>query len=102
MHSLVLIIFLAAQSVSTSQISGTVKDQTGAVLPGAEVTVTQVETSAKRSGITDETGSYILPNLAIGPYRLEVSLPGFRNYVQTGIVLQVSSNPVIHAVLQVG
>src|SRR5436190_24113650 len=90
------------QAVSTSQITGTVKDQTGAVLAGAEVTATQTETSAKRTAVSDETGSYILTNLPIGPYRLEVSLPGFRTYVQTGIVLQVGSNPLIPVVLAVG
>src|SRR5436853_4849276 len=47
-------------------------------------------------------GSYALPNLSIGPYRLEASLPGFRLYAQTGIVLQVNSNPVVNIVLQVG
>ena len=52
--------------------------------------------------ITNETGSYILPNLAVGPYRLEAALPGFRTFVQTGIVLQVNSNPVINPVLEVG
>src|SRR5438874_8709401 len=87
---------------STAQVSGTVKDQTGAVLPGVEVTATQTDTGLKRSAITDETGSYILTNLPIGPYRLEAALPGFRTYVQTGIVLQVNSNPVINAVLGVG
>src|SRR5262245_21470951 len=87
---------------STAQISGSVKDQTGAVLPGAEVEMTQAETGFKRSAVTDETGSYILPNLPVGPYRLEAMLPGFRTYVQTGITLQVNSNPIINAVLQVG
>src|SRR5215468_3692896 len=90
------------QAVSTSQITGTVKDQTGAVLPGAEVTATQTDTSAKRTVVSDETGSFILTNLPIGPYRLEVSLPGFRAYVQTGIVLQVGSNPFIPVTLAVG
>src|SRR5689334_6383186 len=84
---------LQAQAFSTAQITGTVKDQTGAVLPGAEVTATQRDTEAKRTAVSDETGSYILTNLPIGPYRLEVSLPGFRTYVQNGIVLQVGSNP---------
>src|SRR5204862_4625682 len=91
-----------AQAVSTSQISGTVKDQTGAVLPGAEVTATQTDTGAKRTVLTDETGSYILASLPIGPYRLEVMLPGFRTYIQTGIILQVGSNPTIPVVLAVG
>src|SRR5712664_2372866 len=87
---------------STAQISGTAKDQSGAVLPGVELTATQTATGIARSVVTNETGSYVLPNLPIGPYRLEVSLPGFRTYVQTGIVLQVNSNPVINAVLEVG
>src|SRR5215471_10776336 len=87
---------------STAQISGTVKDQTGAVLPGVEVTMTQTDTGFKRNAVTDETGSYILPNLPIGPYRFEAALPGFRTYAQAGITLQVNSNPVINAVLQIG
>src|SRR5438552_1859555 len=87
---------------STAQVSGAVKDQTGAVLPGAEVTMTQTETGLKRTTVTDETGSYSLPSLPVGPYRLEASLPGFRLYAQTGIVLQVNSNPAINIVLQVG
>jgi hypothetical protein len=87
---------------ATAQISGAVRDQSGAVLPGAEVTATQIETGIARNTISNETGSYVLPNLATGPYKLEVSLPGFRTFVQTGIVLQVNSNPVINAILEVG
>jgi Carboxypeptidase regulatory-like domain len=91
-----------AQSVSVSQISGTVKDSTGAVLPGVEIKATQTETAVSRTTITDETGSYTLPNLTVGPYRFEASLVGFSTYIQTGIVLQVNSNPVINVVLQIG
>ena len=87
---------------ATAQISGTVKDQSAAVLPGVEVTATQTDTGISRSTVTNETGSYILPNLAVGPYRLEAGLPGFRTFVQTGIVLQVNSNPVINPVMEVG
>ena len=72
---------------ATAQISGTVRDQSGAVLPGAEVTATQTETGAARTTVTNETGSYALPNLPLGPYRLEAGLPGFRTSVQSGIVL---------------
>src|SRR5436853_5513635 len=77
---------------STAQINGTVKDQSGAVLPGVEVTVTQTDTGLKRNAVTDETGSYILQNLPIGSCRLEAALPGFKTYVQTGIVRQVDAN----------
>src|SRR6516225_10237719 len=86
----------------TAQISGTVKDQTGAVLPGVEVTVTQTGTGLMRNTVTDETGSYVLSNLPVGPYRLEATLPGFRSYAQTGIVLQVDSNPIVNPILEVG
>ncbi len=87
---------------NTAQVSGSVKDQTGAVLPGVEVTATQTDTGATRSGVTDETGSYLLSNLAIGPYRLEATLPGFKSFAQTGIVLQVGGNPTINVILEVG
>src|SRR5438477_2173809 len=83
---------------ATAQISGTVKDQTGAVLPGVEVTATQTNTGISRTAVTNETGSYVLLNLAIGPYRLEATLPGFRSFAQTGIVLQVNASPVIDPV----
>ena len=53
------------------------------MLPGVDVTVTQTETGLTRSAVTDATGSYTLPNLPVGPYRLEASLSGFRTYVQT-------------------
>src|SRR5262245_9732000 len=92
----------AGWAQTTAQINGTVKDQSGAVLPGVEVTVTQTDTGLKRSSPTDETGSFILPDLPIGPYRLEAALPGFRTYVQTGIVLQVNANPNVNPVLEVG
>src|SRR3989449_4678836 len=87
---------------ATAQISGTAKDRTGAVLPGVEITATQTETAATRTAVTNETGSYVLSNLPIGPYRLEASLPGFRTFAQTGIVLEVNASPVINPVLEVG
>src|SRR5438552_1135571 len=92
----------SAWAQATAQISGTAKDQSGAVLPGVEIHATQTETGITRDTISNETGSYVLPNLPIGPYRLEASLPGFRTYAQTGIVLQVNSNPAINVILEVG
>jgi hypothetical protein len=92
----------AAWAQGTGQINGVVKDQSGAVLPGAEVTATQTETGVARTSISNETGIFVLPNLPVGPYKIEVSLPGFRTYVQTGVVLQVNASPTINAVLEVG
>src|SRR2546428_1278202 len=87
---------------ATAQISGTAKDQSGAVLPGVEIKVTQTETGIARDAVTNETGTYVLPNLPIGPYRLEAALPGFTTFAQTGIVLAVGANPVINISLTVG
>ncbi|PYU66740.1 MAG: TonB-dependent receptor, partial [Acidobacteria bacterium] len=91
-----------AQTVSVAQITGTVKDRSGALVRGAEVKVIQTDTGYTRSCVTDDEGAYTLPSLPIGRYRLEVSMPGFGKYVQTGIVLQVNSNPAIHVTLDIG
>jgi hypothetical protein len=91
-----------AWAQATSQINGTVKDQSGAVLPGVEVTATQTATGVKRSTVSNETGNYVLASLPIGPYMLEAALPGFKTYVQTGIVLQIDDRPEINILLQVG
>ena len=87
---------------ATAQISGTVGDQSDAVLPGVKITAMQIDTGASRSTVTNEKGFYVLPSLPLGPYRLEASLAGFRTFAQTGIVLQVGSNPVINVRMDVG
>src|SRR3989454_3835015 len=87
---------------ATAQISGTVRDPSGAVLPGVEITATQTDTGIARTTVTNETGSYVLPSLPLGPYKLEATLSGFRTFVQTGILLQVNSNPVINPTMEVG
>src|SRR5215831_21342813 len=99
---LLLCATLWSQAGTVAQINGSVKDQSEALLPGVEIKVTQTETGYGRSVVTDETGRYTIPNLPVGPYRLEAMLPGFRSYVQTGIVLQVNSNPTIPVILAVG
>jgi len=90
-----------AQS-STSQINGAVHDPSGLAVPGAQVTATQTGTGAARTATTGADGQYVLPNLPIGPYQLEISKEGFNKYVQTGIILQVDTNPTVDAVLKVG
>src|SRR4030095_16702288 len=92
----------AAMAQATAQIAGTVKDPSGGVLPGANVTATQTDTGFKREAVSDADGVFLLPGLPIGPYRLDVSLQGFRTSIQTGIVLQVNSNPNVPVVLELG
>src|SRR5438067_635498 len=102
--ALILLVTAAAASaqLSTAELSGRVTDTSGAVLPGVTVTMTQTDTQATRTAITDADGTYVISNLPTGPYKLEVSLQGFRSYVQTGITLQVGATPTINAVLEVG
>src|SRR5689334_13876974 len=99
---LLLLALPAFGQISTAQLSGKVTDTSNAVLPGATVTVTQADTGATRSVVTDADGSYLVSNLSPGPYRLEVALQGFRTYVQTGIVLQVAATPTINVSLALG
>jgi Carboxypeptidase regulatory-like domain/TonB dependent receptor len=91
-----------AQAVAGSQVSGVVKDSSGGVLPGVEVTITKTDTGTVRTVFTGADGSYVLPNLPVGPYKLKVVLQGFNTYVQEGIVLQVNTNPTIDVALTVG
>ena len=91
-----------AQSASTASIGGTVRDTGGGVLPGVTVTASHTETGQARAAVTGPDGAYLIPGLTVGAYRLEFSLSGFRTYVQTGIVLQVNTNPTVNATLQVG
>ncbi len=105
MKILACIFLLSSAAVfgqEVAQISGAVADQTGAAVPDVDVTATQVETGTKRTVKSDSAGFYVIPNLPLGPYRLEATKMGFRTFVQTGIVLQVGTNPNIPVNLAVG
>src|SRR5436190_2004507 len=91
-----------AQAGATAQISGVVKDPSGGVLPGVSVTATQTDTGLRRDATTETDGSYVIPNLPAGPYRLEATLQGFRSFQQTGITLQVGASPTINVTLAIG
>jgi hypothetical protein len=87
---------------ATASLNGRVTDESGGVLPGVTVTVTQTDTGFTRAVVTEDSGEWLVPNLPTGPYKLEVALQGFKTYLQTGIVLQVAANPTINVVLGVG
>jgi len=99
---ILLLTSTSAWAQATAELNGRVTDDSGGVLPGVTVTVTQTDTGFTRSVATEANGLYVVSNLPTGPYRLEVSLQGFRTYVQTGIVLQVAATPTINVVLSVG
>ena len=103
MKAILMISFTSAGLLAqTVQINGAVRDASGLAVPGAEVTVTQTDTGFTRTAQSTADGAYLLLNLPIGPYRLEVKKAGFSTYVQAGIILQVDTNPTIDVVMKVG
>ena len=87
---------------ATGEISGTVRDASGAVVPGTEIKATQTATGAVRTVTSGADGGFALPNLSIGPYLLEATKQGFSKYVESGLQLSVDSNPTIDITLKVG
>ena len=106
----VLVVFLLAtpvvrlwgQAVANAQISGSVVDASGAAVPGAKITATQTDTRQERTTLSGSDGSYVLPNLPVGPYKLEAQATGFTTYLQTGIRLEVSNEVTVNVTLRVG
>ena len=91
-----------AWAQATAQIHGVIQDMTGSAVPGATIKATQAETGVTRRATSESDGGYVLTNLPIGPYTLEVTKEGFTTAVQSGIVLQVNSDPAILVALKVG
>src|SRR5579864_8961162 len=87
---------------TTAQIHGTVLDASGAAVPGATIKVTQTDTGLARTATSEGDGGYVLTSLPLGPYRLEVTKEGFNTAVQTGIVLEVGSDPAVPITLKLG
>src|SRR5215470_5637657 len=91
----------SAQQI-TANIRGTVSDPSGAVVEGATVTARETETGLARTATTDHAGNYVLLELPVGHYRLQVQAPSFQTYVQDGISLNVNETAVVPVRLAVG
>jgi hypothetical protein len=86
----------------TASISGTVTDPSGAIVAGATVTATNVATAVATTQTTNASGYYSFQSLPLGTYTIDVSQTGFKEYAQTGLVLDVNSALVVDVKLQVG
>lgn len=93
---------IAGAQVDTGTLVGTITDSSGATLPNAVVTATNVDTGAKLSVKTGPDGNYVLTPLKIGSYSLLVEAPGFQKEVRDGIVLNVQQNIRLDFSLKVG
>src|SRR5579883_2110003 len=83
-------------------ITGTVADSTSAVIPGANVTATNTQTTSKYETVSTETGNYTLTQLPVGTYNLTVELPGFKKYLRQGVTVLSSTTVRIDVPLEVG
>src|SRR5687767_10091834 len=91
----------AAQS-TTGTILGIVKDSTGAVLPGATVSVVNEETNVTRLATTNSVGEFKVEFLPVGVYRIDVALEGFKRSTRTGVLVEVGGTARVDAALEVG
>src|SRR5439155_9696197 len=87
---------------ANGRISGTVKDQSGALIPGAAVTITDVARGVARNLTTDEAGAYSAPNLIPGTYTIRAEFGGFRAFQRENIRLEVAQEINVDIVLQAG
>ncbi len=99
---LLLCASVAAAQLTTGTISGTVADQSGGAVPGAEITITNTETGISRATVTGPQGRYNAPSLPLGNYEVRVALTGFQTSIRSGIQLTVGRNAVVNHTLQVG
>jgi outer membrane receptor protein involved in Fe transport len=93
--------FTSAQT-TTASFQGTVMDSSAAVLPGAQVTASNVETGLKRTTITNETGRFLLSELPPGSYEITVTLPGFETLVRKGMTLTIGQQANLNLSMNVG
>ncbi|MEO8359576.1 MAG: carboxypeptidase regulatory-like domain-containing protein [Vicinamibacteria bacterium] len=107
-----LLIAVVALLVSTSAfaqstainglIEGVVKDSSGGVLPGVNVTVTNTSTGESKTFVTDSKGDFRAPLLSLGSYKVRVELSGFKAYERAGFSLSAGQGVVINVVLETG
>lgn len=93
---------LALAQIGTATITGSATDSTGAVIPGVEVTVTNVDTNFKFTARTNTEGLYRVPSLQPGPYRITFQASGFKQFVRDGVMLRTGDVLPVNATLEIG
>ena len=91
-----------AQSSTSGNISGTVRDPQGAAVPNVEVTILEENTGAERTVTTDDDGNYTAASLPVGLYSVSATPEGYKKTVVTGFELNVTENAVIDLTLEIG
>jgi outer membrane receptor protein involved in Fe transport len=99
---LLLLTPLVLAQLPTGTFLGVVKDSSGAVVPGATVTIHSSETNETRKAVSDSSGAYRVPALPVGHYDIKIEHGGFKTVTQTGLNLEVGEEAVVDFALQVG
>jgi outer membrane receptor protein involved in Fe transport len=99
---LVILPLRGAGQTTTANIYGTVKDESGALLPGVTVSAKNLETGLMRSLVTDAEGRYRISQLTLANYEVQAVLSGFQTAIRTGIDLSVGREAVVDLTLKVG
>jgi hypothetical protein len=102
-----LLLLLSLMALANAQdfraiISGRVSDTSGAVVPGARVSVTNVESGAVSFSVSNDSGSYTIPALPPGRYKLSAEFTGFKKFVREGLTLEVQGRPQLDITLESG
>ena len=92
----------ARGQIVSSTLIGIVTDSSGARIPGTTMTATEVRTSVSRKTLSTDEGTYTIPYLAPGTYRIEIELPGFKKFIRENVELAVSSTALVDASLETG
>src|SRR5437867_4565481 len=93
---------LSVAQTSTATILGTVKDTSGALVPGVSITVKHTESGLMRTVVSGERGAYTVPLLPVGAYEITTTMPGFKQLVRSGINVVVEQEAVVDLTLEVG
>src|SRR5206468_5697583 len=86
----------------SAAMSGSVRDATGAVLPGVSITAKHTDSGLTRTVLSSETGDYRMPSLPVGEYEVTAELSGFKQQVRKGINLVVAQEAVVDVTVGVG
>jgi hypothetical protein len=97
----VVLIASAARAEVGGKITGVVKDQTGSVIPGVNVVISNTQTGVKLTSTTDQDGVFTFPVLSVGQYQIDVTSDAFKPYRKTGLVIDINSALVLDVTLQV-
>ncbi len=93
---------VAFAQTNTGQIKGVIRDHSGAIIPGANVTATSVATDLSVARTTDSSGEFVFPSLAVGEWKLSASATGFKQLIKTGINLRLGQVIDLELQLEIG